>query len=63
MVDGRVRRLPFVFQHGMGGNIDQPLGYVGERPPTPVISLNARGHAPSTDIDPADAPSTDSPTT
>ena len=47
--------MPFVFQHGMGGDANQPLGYVGDAPPSPVISLNARGHAPSTDIDPAAA--------
>ena len=33
--------LPFIFQHGMGGDANQPLGYVGDTPPTPVIALNA----------------------
>jgi pimeloyl-ACP methyl ester carboxylesterase len=47
--------MPFVFQHGMGGDANQPLGYIGDAPPSPVISLNARGHAPSSDIDPAAA--------
>ncbi len=48
--------LPFVFQHGMGGDTDQPLGYVGDRPPVPVVCLSARGHAPSDDLtDPAAA--------
>jgi pimeloyl-ACP methyl ester carboxylesterase len=47
--------MPFVFQHGMGGDANQALGYVGDAPPSPVISLNARGHAPSSDIDPAAA--------
>ena len=52
-VDGtRSDQLPFIFQHGMGGDADQPLGYVGATPPTRVIALNARGHAPSGDIDP-----------
>src|SRR6476659_716869 len=46
---------PFVFQHGMGGDVNQPLGYIGDAPPSPVISLNARGHPPSTNIDPAAA--------
>ena len=37
--------VPFIFQHGMGGDANQPLGYIGDAPPTtPVISLNARGH-------------------
>lgn len=39
----------------MGGDANQPLGYIGDAPPSPVISLNARGHAPSSDIDPASA--------
>ena len=43
--------VPFVFQHGMGGDANQPLGYVGETPPTSVIALNGRGHGPSADID------------
>ena len=47
--------MPFLFQHGMGGDANQPLGYIGDAPPSPVISLNARGHAPSSDIDPAAA--------
>jgi len=47
--------MPFVFQHGMGGDVNQTLGYIGDAPPSPVISLNARGHAPSSDIDPAAA--------
>jgi pimeloyl-ACP methyl ester carboxylesterase len=48
------RPVPFIFQHGMGGDTAQPLGYVGDRPPVPVISLSARGHAPSDDLtDPA----------
>jgi pimeloyl-ACP methyl ester carboxylesterase len=47
--------VPFIFQHGMGGDANQPLSYIGDAPPSPVISLNARGHSPSTDIDPATA--------
>jgi pimeloyl-ACP methyl ester carboxylesterase len=47
--------VPFIFQHGMGGDANQPLSYIGDAAPTPVISLNARGHSPSTDIDPATA--------
>jgi pimeloyl-ACP methyl ester carboxylesterase len=47
--------MPFIFQHGMGGDANQPLGYIGEASPTPVISLNARGHSPSTDINAAAA--------
>lgn len=48
----RSGRLPFIFQHGMGGAADQPLSYVGDTPPTRVIALNARGHTPSADIEP-----------
>jgi hypothetical protein len=46
----------------MGGDANQPLGYIGDAPPSPVISLNARGHAPSSDIDQPKPPSTHSPT-
>ena len=47
-------RAPFIFQHGMGGNLAQPLGYVGGEPPVQVVCLSARGHAPSDDLtDPA----------
>ena len=47
--------MPFIFQHGMEGDANQPLSYIGAAAPTPVISLNARGHSPSTDIDSATA--------
>ena len=45
-------KVPFVFQHGMGGNTAQPLGYVGDHPLVPVVCLSARGHAPSDDLTP-----------
>jgi pimeloyl-ACP methyl ester carboxylesterase len=54
-IDADGRTTPFIFQHGMGGDANQPLGYIGDAPPIPVISLNARGHAPSSDIVPATA--------
>lgn len=54
-IDAGSGSTPFLFQHGMGGDANQPLGYIGDAPPSPVISLNARGHAPSSDIDPASA--------
>ncbi len=38
-------RLPFIFQHGMGGDTLQPLDYVGNNAPTPVVVLSARGHS------------------
>jgi pimeloyl-ACP methyl ester carboxylesterase len=47
--------VPFIFQHGMGGDANQPLGYVGDSLPTPVIALNAHGQGPSSDIEPATA--------
>jgi len=47
--------MPFLFQHGMDGDANQPISYIGDAPPSAVISLNARGHAPSNDIDPAAA--------
>jgi len=27
--------MPFIFQHGMGGDANQPLGYIRDAPPTP----------------------------
>jgi hypothetical protein len=45
-IDAGGGSMPFLFQHGMGGDANQPLGYIGDTPPGPVISLNARGHAP-----------------
>ena len=51
---GGTGRVPFIFQHGMGGNIAQPFGYVGDEPAVPLACLSARGHAPSDDLtDPA----------
>lgn len=47
---GRDDSKAFVFQHGMGGSTSQALGYVGDRPHRAVISLSARGHAPSSDV-------------
>ena len=47
--------MPFIFQHGMGSDANQPLDYIGDAPPTPVISLNARGHSPSSGINAAAA--------
>lgn len=45
-------RMPFVFQHGMGGSTAQALGYPGAEPPGGVVCLAARGHAPSGDLTP-----------
>ena len=51
---GELKTAGFIFQHGMGGDTAQPLGYLGDTPPVPVAALSARGHAPSDDItDPA----------
>jgi pimeloyl-ACP methyl ester carboxylesterase len=41
---------PLIFQHGMGGDLTQPMKYVGENPAGRVISLNARGHGDSDPI-------------
>ena len=44
-------RLPagdaFIFQHGMGGEAGQPLGYLGDQAPVPVVAVNSRGHGNS----------------
>ncbi|MFF2300096.1 alpha/beta fold hydrolase [Arthrobacter sp. NPDC058127] len=43
-------RLPFIFQHGMGGDRNQPLGYVRQIKRTTLVCMDARGHGDSTDI-------------
>lgn len=40
----------FVFQHGMGGTLDQPLGYLPEHPGVDLVSMDARGHGDSSDL-------------
>jgi pimeloyl-ACP methyl ester carboxylesterase len=37
-------RIPFVFQHGLGADISQPLAFFGEDRPLRLISLDSRGH-------------------
>ena len=39
--------MPFIFQHGMGGDANQPMGYIGDAPPTPVISLMRAATVPA----------------
>jgi pimeloyl-ACP methyl ester carboxylesterase len=43
-------RLPFIFQHGMGGDRNQPLGYVKQIERTTLVCMDARGHGDSSDI-------------
>ena len=40
---------PFIFQHGMGGDTAQPLGYLGGEAPGRVVAVDARGHGDSSD--------------
>lgn len=43
--------VPFIFQHGMGGDRQQPLGYIRSTTPgIDLISMDARGHGGSSDI-------------
>ncbi len=37
-------RIPFVFQHGLGADISQPIAFFGEDRPFRLISLDCRGH-------------------
>jgi pimeloyl-ACP methyl ester carboxylesterase len=37
-------RTPFVFQHGLGADINQPRAFFGENRPFRLISLDCRGH-------------------
>jgi pimeloyl-ACP methyl ester carboxylesterase len=41
----------FIFQHGMGGDRQQPLGYIRSAPPgIDLVSMDARGHGGSSDV-------------
>jgi pimeloyl-ACP methyl ester carboxylesterase len=42
--DDNVDRLPFVFQHGLGADISQPMSFFGEDRPFRLISMDCRGH-------------------
>jgi pimeloyl-ACP methyl ester carboxylesterase len=42
--DDNVDRLPFVFQHGLGADISQPMSFFGEAHPFRLISMDCRGH-------------------
>ena len=37
-------RLPFVFQHGLGADINQPMSFFGGDRPFRLISMDSRGH-------------------
>jgi pimeloyl-ACP methyl ester carboxylesterase len=41
--DGNVR-TPFVFQHGLGADVSQPISFFPEERPFRLISLDCRGH-------------------
>ncbi|MFF2032194.1 alpha/beta fold hydrolase [Arthrobacter sp. NPDC058192] len=43
-------RLPFIFQHGMGGDRNQPLGYIQQLERTALVCMDARGHGNSSNI-------------
>lgn len=42
---------PLVFQHGMGADLHQPLGFVQPLTTTRVVSLDARGHGGTDSVD------------
>ena len=42
--DDNVDRLPFVFQHGLGADIRQPMSFFGGDRPFRLISMDCRGH-------------------
>lgn len=48
--------LPFVFQHGLGGDVNQPLGFFADvlqaSPPFRMISLDCRGHGETRPLGP-----------
>jgi pimeloyl-ACP methyl ester carboxylesterase len=42
--DDHNHRRPFVFQHGLGADISQPMSFFGEDRPFRLISMDCRGH-------------------
>jgi pimeloyl-ACP methyl ester carboxylesterase len=42
--DDNADRLPFVFQHGLGADISQPMSFFSEDRPFRLISMDCRGH-------------------
>jgi pimeloyl-ACP methyl ester carboxylesterase len=42
--DDNVDRLPFVFQHGLGADISQPMSFFAADRPFRLISMDCRGH-------------------
>jgi pimeloyl-ACP methyl ester carboxylesterase len=44
----------FIFQHGMGGDTRQSLGYLGGQAPCRVVAIDARGHGNSCDVQAGD---------
>jgi pimeloyl-ACP methyl ester carboxylesterase len=42
--EGAPRNLPFVFQHGLGGDVYQPAGVFSPPPGIQLLSLDCRGH-------------------
>lgn len=51
--------LPFVFQHGLGGDVGQPFGFFidlpEDKPPFRLIALDCRAHGDTRPIGPEDA--------
>jgi pimeloyl-ACP methyl ester carboxylesterase len=51
--------LPFVFQHGLGGDVDQPLSFfesdLHDNPPFRMIALDCRAHGKTHPIGPEDS--------
>ncbi len=55
---------PFVFQHGLGGDISQPAGIFAPTSGVRLLSLDCRGHGERTPSAPrTSSPSRPSPTT
>jgi pimeloyl-ACP methyl ester carboxylesterase len=44
-------RGTFIFQHGMGGDRQQPLGYISSLDTHDLVCMDARGHGDSSDVD------------
>jgi pimeloyl-ACP methyl ester carboxylesterase len=46
--------LPFVFQHGLGGSLEQPFGLFSPPDGIRMIAMDSRGHGQTTPLGPVD---------
>jgi pimeloyl-ACP methyl ester carboxylesterase len=48
--DTQTGEVPFLFQHGLGGNLEQPFGIVFPNPRIRLLTMDSRGHGPVSSV-------------